>query len=117
MPAVYQLPDADRRQTRPGNANAHLGKVLKDALRVRQSEEVIAKEKKGCEDRRQTWEKKKANRMTAGDIADFENKLALDAIAEKTQFPRGMYSSMCSWTCYSHAPSRKCSKQVQVYEV
>jgi len=105
MPAVYQLPDADRRQTRPANANTHPGKVIKDAQKVRRSKEVIAEEKKGREDRRQTREKKKADRMTAvGDIAEFENKLALDAIAEKTQFPRGMCSSMCSWTCYIVQP-------------
>jgi len=59
MPKANQLPDNDRRITRPGNANAHPGKIVLEALAIRRNKEVIDEENKGREERRQTRKEKK----------------------------------------------------------
>ena len=100
MPKDTQLPNSDRHQTRPGNATAHPGQILKDALAVRRKQEIINEEKKAREERRQTKKEKKVKEeMAVMEIARFENEMALDTKKEKAQFPRqdkGTYSEMCS---------------------
>jgi hypothetical protein len=89
MPKVSQVPDHDMHQTHPGNANAYLGKVVLDALAVRQKWEVIDEEKKGHEERCQTGiEKKLKEENPVMEIAKFENAMALNTIKEETQFPQ-----------------------------
>ena len=96
MAKVSQLSDSDRRQTRPGNANTHPGKVAMEALAVRRKPEVIEAEKKDRQERRQTQEKKKVNKKVAVlEIADFENQMDLDVILEETQFPRRQTKCTC----------------------
>jgi len=95
-PKVIQPPDPDRRQTRPGNANAHPGKIVMEAS-VRRKQEVIDEEKEERSKRRESREKISANKKTAViDIADFENEMALNDMEMEAQFPRrqskGMYS-------------------------
>jgi hypothetical protein len=53
MPPKVVPPDPDRRQTRPGNANAHPGKIAMEALAVRRKREEIDEEKKERSERRE----------------------------------------------------------------
>jgi hypothetical protein len=88
MPKVIS-PDPNRRQTRPGNANAHPGKIVMEALAVRRKREEIDEEKKEQSKRRETREKKKANKKTAVvEIADFEHAMAIGDTEIEAQFPR-----------------------------
>jgi hypothetical protein len=98
MPKAKQPPDpTNRRQTRPGNANAHPGKVAMETLAVHRKQEVIDEEKKDRDERRQKRETKKAKEQVAIlEIADFEDEMALDNIEEESHFPRRQTKGWCS---------------------
>jgi DNA-binding protein H-NS len=88
MAKISQQPETNQRQTRAKNANTHPGRAAMEALAVRRTREVIELEKKAKEERRQAREKKKADREAAvKDIADFENRMALDDFEQEAQFP------------------------------
>jgi hypothetical protein len=89
MTKTSQQPETNQRQTRAKNANTHPGRTAMEALAVRRKREVIELEKKAKEERHQAREKKKADREAAViDIADFENRMALDDFEQEDKFPR-----------------------------
>ena len=74
---------------RATNTTAHPGNVVRDVLAVRQKKEEIEEEKKGKNERRKARERKKADAQVAiRQIADFENKMAVDDRAQEAKFPR-----------------------------
>jgi hypothetical protein len=84
-----QQPDPNRCQTRPGNATTRPGKTAQERLAVRRKPEVIAKEKKEQEERREVRKQKKADMKTAAsDVANFENRMASQDKNEEAMFPR-----------------------------
>lgn len=89
MTKTNQQPETNQRKTRAKNANTHPGQAAMEALAVRRKREVIELEKKAKEERRQAKEKKKAEREAAViDIADFEDRMALDEFELEAKFPR-----------------------------
>ena len=96
-----QEPGPTRPKTRSTNAHAHPGKAAMEVLAVRRKREDIDAEKKAREERRQTRQRKKANEQVAVmDIADFEDRMALDDMNKEIKFPRhqteGKYSGPTS---------------------
>jgi hypothetical protein len=76
--------------------NTHPGTTAMEVLAVKRKPEVIAAEKKAHEKCRQAAEKKKLDKKIAVlEIADFENQMDVDAIAETTQFPRRQTKCTC----------------------
>jgi hypothetical protein len=65
-------------------------------LAFKRKPEVIVVEKKACEKRRQAAEKKKLDKkIVVLEIADFENQMDVDVIAEKTQFSQRQTKCTC----------------------
>jgi hypothetical protein len=60
-----------------------------EMLGVRHKKEEIENDKKAKLERRQAKEDRKAKEQTAAmDIAEFENRMAVDDIAQEAMFPR-----------------------------
>jgi hypothetical protein len=103
MPKATQ-PEPNQRQTRATNVNAHPGKVVDEVLRTRRTREVIEQEKKAKNERREARNRKKANEQKAiQDIADFENRMALDNKAGEVMFPRRQTKGRSSVSFYKYA--------------
>lgn len=82
-------PDPSRIQTRPKNATTHPGRIINETLVVRRTAEEIEDEKNAKEERRQARKQKIANLEAAAvDIAEYENKMAVDDAGEVARFPR-----------------------------
>ena len=75
-------------QTRPKNANAHPGQVVLQATSHCQKEEIVEEKfakKKQCQMRK---EKKATEKVTVVNVANFENRLAIEHIEEESMFPQ-----------------------------
>ena len=108
MPKATQQPDPNQRQTRPGNANAHPGRITLEALAVRRKPEEIERDKQIQNERRKAREEKVSNKQAAiMDIVDFENEMAVEDLEQKAKFPRrqteGESGSQRVNMCYSCA--------------
>ena len=101
MPHDTNMPDPNRRQTRPQNAHAHPGKVVLEALCAHHNKEEIEAEKRGQEERRENREKKKATKMAAVlEIARFENNMMIEDAKDKDRFPRNRSKGNKKFTNY-----------------
>jgi hypothetical protein len=66
-----------------------------ETLGVRHKKEEIENDKKAKLERRQAKEDRKAKEQTAAmDIAEFENRMAVDDIAQEAMFPRHQSKGM-----------------------
>jgi hypothetical protein len=117
MPKANQQADPNRRQTRPSNANAHPGKVVKEVLGGRRKPEEIEMDKKARQERREEKERKKAKiQESIQQVADFEHTMALHDKVEETSFPRHQTEGKTSDTsllntCYGDTHPSKSSNQ------
>lgn len=83
------VPDPNRVQTRAKNATTHPGKVVNDVLAVRRRPEEIETEKQVRKQRRQGREQKEANMRTAVlEVAEYEDRMAVEDMDRKASFPR-----------------------------
>ena len=74
-------------QTHPKNANAHPVQIVLQATSCCQKEEIV-EEKVAKKKRRQMREEKKATEKVAVvNVANFENRLAIEHIEEESMFP------------------------------
>jgi hypothetical protein len=82
-------PDPDQVKTRSKNASTHPGKIINEALGVRHRPEEIEEEKSRRVERQQAREQKKANLHAAAlEIAEFEDKMAVDDAETEASFPQ-----------------------------
>jgi len=83
------VPDPNRVKTRSKNATTHPGRIVNETLGVRRQPEEIEEEKGRRVERKRTREQKKANLQAAAlEIAEFENKMAVDDAETVASFPR-----------------------------
>ena len=81
-------PDPNRIQTRTKNVTTHPGKIINETV-VRRSAEEFEAEKNAKEEWRRLQKQKEVDLEAAAvDIAEYENKMAVDDAGDMARFPR-----------------------------